>query len=264
MSPSRYYTRFNLNKAELIIGGIFILTTLYVIGIYIYSHSNPSHTITFNILSKKFEPSSTELMSSSGGTSRYRVLRSILTPAHYLVKVQWGDDIYTLTVPEDKNHLLQGGKITFTYRVLKNESLHILKFHDAHTQTDGAKIVKFGVFEFQPGVDGFEWATKLTSQTDRIPAKLGLTFGYKFEVTGTPQNAYTELLCESVYPRLMAPDKNELIHEYHFSTLVEIGSNNFALYQFDENWELEPGKWTLSIKDGDQVLVQKSFTVYKP
>jgi len=264
MNPSSYYIRFNLNRAELIIGGIFILTTLYVIGIFIYSHSNPSQTITFKILSKEFIQESNDFSNSYGGPSRYRVIRSILIPAHYLVKVHWGDDDYTLTVPKDKGPLIQGDKITFTYRVLKNGRLHILKFHDTHALTDDAEIVQFGIFEFQPGIDGFEWEIRLTSQTDRIPAKLGVTFGYKFEVTGTPQNAYTELLCESVYPRLMAPDKNELIHDYHYSTLVEIGPNNFALYQFEENWELAPGKWTLSIKDGDQVLVQKSFTVYKP
>ena len=265
MSAQKLHTRMNLTKAEIASSGIIALTLLYVFGVISYNHSTPNQTTTFKIRSKRFIQEE-QPWPFSYGSGRYRVLRSSspFVPAHYDVDVQWGGEPYTLYVPLNKGPLLQGEKISFTCRILKSGRLHVVDYLDTHAQVDSVEIDKFGIFEI-PVEETSDYITpRLVSQTDQIPPKVGIAFGYTFTVTGKPDGALTELIMEYSYPGLVEPGTNKTTHHQRFPVLGKISPNNFTCYIFEEEWELVPGKWIFSLKDGDRILAQKTFTVYKP
>jgi len=232
MSPSEDQLGANFSKPEWISLAIVSLTLLCVIGAFFYNPHYPSYTETFKIISKEFVPKEKWRHASYSNSGRYGAFRPFTTyvPAHYRVNIQWGEDTFSLYVPQEKSYLLSNDKITFTYRITKDGWLRLLGFHDTNAHVNSVEILEFGIFD--PDGETLENLTleKLITRTDQIPAEKGILFGYTFKATGTPLAAYSQLQYENNYPGLKNPDNNEILLQDPFSATVKIGSVNSTFY----------------------------------
>ena len=104
-----------------------------------------------------------------------------------------------------------------------------------------------------------------TETTLTVPARLGVHFGVRFWVSGTPDAAKVKLTRVWLFPDpgLKSPALKEPIHRREQTETVAIGSGDFTTYAFDDLWELVPGNWTLEYWQGDRKLLSETFTVVK-
>jgi len=104
------------------------------------------------------------------------------------------------------------------------------------------------------------------SETDKIPASLGVLFGFQFAVTGLPAE---KIIFGRVvhHPPIQRPD-GSVTTRSEFPSVAPTPTNGCLVggfsFGFDYDYELVPGKWTLEIWHGSQKLTEKSFDVYKP
>jgi hypothetical protein len=103
-------------------------------------------------------------------------------------------------------------------------------------------------------------------ETSRIPATLGVRFGFDFEVTGlTPEPV--ELRAITIYPPIHRPDGSVATsHEFPYPPFTPVDgrvATSFG-FGFDKDYELVPGKWTMQIWRGDKMIVERAFEVYRP
>ena len=104
---------------------------------------------------------------------------------------------------------------------------------------------------------------QLVAGTTRIPAKLGVSFGYRFMVTGVPTDAKVTVRKEVRYPSPGArpPGSASPLALSSVSTEVPLNRVRFTGYTLAEPWELVPGKWVISVWFGDRKLGEQHFQV---
>ena len=109
-------------------------------------------------------------------------------------------------------------------------------------------------------------APVFVKEATRIPATLGVRFGFDFEVTGLPPEP-VELRAVTIYPPIHKPDGSVANrHEFRYPPVTpEDGrvATSFG-FGFDKDYELVSGKWTLQIWRGDKKLVERDFEIYRP
>jgi hypothetical protein len=104
---------------------------------------------------------------------------------------------------------------------------------------------------------------QLVEATNTIPVQLGVKFGFRFTLLGTPQDARVTIRQVTIYPSkgVISPKKG-MLRTNAFESTLQIGmSGQFAGYDVDDPWELVPGIWTIQLWIGDRKLAERSFTV---
>ena len=107
---------------------------------------------------------------------------------------------------------------------------------------------------------------RFTEQTDRIPAKLGVQFGFRYKITGVTEQGTDEFKKVVTHP----PIKNEKGEiERQYSTKETLTTKNGYVsevsgYSLDRPEELVPGVWTFELWYHGQKVVSQSFTVFTP
>jgi hypothetical protein len=108
--------------------------------------------------------------------------------------------------------------------------------------------------------------TRLVAATTRVEAKLGVHFGIRYRLVGSPNNTTVRLTSVTQYPApgLKNPkaDGNQLRGEH--SLFATIGHVNYRGYMFEQDWEIVPGAWTFELWDGKRKLISQTFDVIKP
>jgi hypothetical protein len=107
---------------------------------------------------------------------------------------------------------------------------------------------------------------KLVKQTEEIPAVLHTKFGFRFIM---PEHLKKEQLrIVYLFPDIKNPSTGQTLNR--FDADVSYGGKDGkdepvgVLYDFSEKWELVPGEWTFQVFHGNQMLLQKKFTVLRP
>jgi hypothetical protein len=103
----------------------------------------------------------------------------------------------------------------------------------------------------------------ISEQTDKIPSKIGTTFGIKYIVKGRPIGANIAILVRWTHPPITPSGKKTAViteEAYRYKT---IGKETFIIYTFEEEWELMPGKWTCQLFHKDKLLAEKSFEIFR-
>ncbi len=105
---------------------------------------------------------------------------------------------------------------------------------------------------------------KLAHQTNTIPGRLGVRFGFRFKIIGTP-NAVVKLkkIVRIPSPGISNPNTGNVIMTSVYSRDSKVGDIDYTDYGFDDAWEIVPGTWTMELWDGDQKLASQSFNVVK-
>ena len=104
--------------------------------------------------------------------------------------------------------------------------------------------------------------TDLAKQTNVIPALLTTKFGFRFKVVGPPQGTTARLRLRFTFPEMTNPTNGKASSSYEITGDVPVAPEEQGMFwDFVHPWEMRPGKWTMSLYNGDRLLVQKIFTV---
>lgn len=104
---------------------------------------------------------------------------------------------------------------------------------------------------------------RLALSTTTIPAKLGVTFGFEYKITGHPDDVVVTLRDETHYPAPGArpPGATKPILVDADSTSLTLNHVNYRGYSLQEPWELLPGKWVFEFWSGHRKLGSQVFTL---
>ena len=121
------------------------------------------------------------------------------------------------------------------------------------------EIVDYGIY-----THGKDW--KMAKTTTNIPMKLGTRFGVLFNLKGKPEGTKVKLRNITIYPKqgLTNPKTGKTYHKNEFYFTYTIGGINGHLHGFDEPLEMVSGQWIFQIWDGNNKILEKTFTTYKP
>jgi hypothetical protein len=107
---------------------------------------------------------------------------------------------------------------------------------------------------------------KMVKTTTNIPMKLGTRFGVLFNLKGKPKGTKFKLRTTTIYPKqgLTNPKTGKTYHKNEYYCTYTTGSISAHLNGFDDPCEMVSGKWTFQLWDGDNKILDKTFTTYKP
>lgn len=96
------------------------------------------------------------------------------------------------------------------------------------------------------------------STTNRVPAVMGIGFGAK----AMSQSAFgiDNVTMTITHPPMGAQKTTT----QSFQTSISGVDTSITFYQFDYDYELLPGTWTMTATDGDEVLYKSTFEVVAP
>jgi len=108
--------------------------------------------------------------------------------------------------------------------------------------------------------------TRLLAPTTRIEAKIGVHFGMRYRVVGSPSLASVKLVSVTHYPApgLKNPKAAGIQTRGEHPLFATISQLNYRGYMFENDWELVAGTWTFELWDGDRKLASQAFDVVKP
>lgn len=100
----------------------------------------------------------------------------------------------------------------------------------------------------------------------RVPAKIGVAFGVKYRLVGSPDGA--EVVLRSVVrfppPGLRDSATGRVSTEDVLDIAVGVGEEMIRGYAFEHEWELIAGDWILEFWEGPRRLFTRTFSVYRP
>jgi Domain of unknown function (DUF3859) len=98
-----------------------------------------------------------------------------------------------------------------------------------------------------------------------IPAQIGTTFGFHYEVMGKPHAAPVELRQVVIFPSPgLTPSfssSSRSIIQDEFLLQTRIGETSYAFYTLEDAFELVPGSWVFEIWQGNRRLAMQVFKV---
>ncbi len=104
----------------------------------------------------------------------------------------------------------------------------------------------------------------ISTTTERIPAKIGTNFGFRFELYGKRGGKYIKYVRVIKTPRLTNPENGKTTEVFEDAITAPAGRVLFAGYMFEFEWELVPGKYTIQLFHDNKLLVEKTFHIYRP
>lgn len=94
----------------------------------------------------------------------------------------------------------------------------------------------------------------LIQQTEKVPAKPGIRFGFRYTINGFPKGEKVDIKFRVISPAF----DQELV----FPNKI-IGDNTYCDYGFGKTSGI-PGEWRLQLFHNGKKLAEKTFNVYKP
>jgi hypothetical protein len=113
-----------------------------------------------------------------------------------------------------------------------------------------------------------ELPPRITTTTDRIPAKLGVQFGIAYEITGLAAKDDEEVEVElSVsFPDMTKPD-GSVTKGFNYTAKSPVAGGvlcGVSFYSFDHEYELAVGTWRFEVRQAGKTMASKAFTVHTP
>lgn len=106
----------------------------------------------------------------------------------------------------------------------------------------------------------------LETQTTQIPTKKGTVFGFRFDILSWPDGWHDKITLKYEHPEIVRPDgKKSTGFEIRKRTRErKAPPDDGIVYSLSEDFELVPGKWTLSVLYKDEPVLTKTFTLVAP
>ncbi len=140
------------------------------------------------------------------------------------------------------------------------------------------KIIEFGLIESiteEPIVKTPETTSGYTrnplkvhfsKKTRQVPATLGIRFGFRYLITGLPENEQVTFLKKVQHPPITKPD-GTVTNGFEFEEKYTTVNGVVAImtgYGFDHDYELADGDWKIEFWYKDKKLFSETFTVVHP
>lgn len=102
---------------------------------------------------------------------------------------------------------------------------------------------------------------QLLRRTADIPAKLGLSFGFRYLIQGVPVGVKVPVEFVTLYPHPGIHREGKRLAERRYTMQIAVAVRNFASFQFDEFEELVPGIWIMEAWTAGRKLGEQRFCV---
>jgi hypothetical protein len=102
--------------------------------------------------------------------------------------------------------------------------------------------------------------------TNVVPGQLGIEFGLRFNIVGSPAGTVVPLHVVAIFPAqgLHDPSAGRTFTTAEYDRADAIGPGGYLSYTFDHDWEVVPGVWTFQIWNQGRKLAEQQFTVVFP
>jgi len=133
----------------------------------------------------------------------------------------------------------------------------------------GAKVTEVGIYQAQvltgetnaagvklQGLDEF----KLLKSTTNVPARIGIRFGFRYEILGTPTNAPITLTMVGKHPPIKNSTTGKIETKETYSLRSWIG-RTYTSNSLDGESDLVRGLGTLEVWHEEKKLCEQSFLV---
>ena len=97
--------------------------------------------------------------------------------------------------------------------------------------------------------------------TTTVPLKAGVHFGFRYRVDGLAAGEAVDLVKIVQLPMIAKPPGAKPLSTIWRSMLVGAGQAHYVGYGLDLDWELMPGRWSISLHQSDRKLVEMGFDV---
>jgi hypothetical protein len=144
-------------------------------------------------------------------------------------------------------------------------------------EATGIEIMEYGLYDVGPSLGEFappnmgyrhETISQATHlETTRIvPGQVGVSFGVRYRVTGDQPRGIVPVRVVLIFPEqgLYSLEYRDELHVDETESLQMLGEPTYSGITFEEQWEIEPGIWTLQFWSGDQMLGEEHFEVITP
>jgi hypothetical protein len=152
-------------------------------------------------------------------------------------------------------------------------SIHLIAC-SSKIKVEAIKIVDYGLYEreitkrvkTEYGAADFIKNVKLVEKTEKIPAKIGTSFGLQFLVEGKPKGEAVVLKIVLLFPQpgLRNPKTDKIYHKLEGPNKCMIGETSYTGFEFEQEWNLVPGEWKIQLWYNDKMMAEKAFSIYKP
>jgi hypothetical protein len=98
--------------------------------------------------------------------------------------------------------------------------------------------------------------------TTTVPARLGVSFGLEYRLTGEREGAAATIRVVVIPPKagLFNPATGKrLYRETWRPSIVLVGAPTLIGYKLEHDWEVVPGLWRFEIWQGERKLAEQSF-----
>jgi hypothetical protein len=104
---------------------------------------------------------------------------------------------------------------------------------------------------------------RLVTRTTTIPAKLGVSFGFRYRIVGAPVGAHVALTKVTRYPApggRPAGSTQPLLASSR-PLIRQLNVYSYSAYSIEEPWEVLPGKWVFEFWFADRMIGSQEFTL---
>lgn len=131
------------------------------------------------------------------------------------------------------------------------------------------RVTAYGIFavaEDKPseaGGEGGVSSLKLLKTGERIPAKVGTSFGFCYEISGFPTDGEVLLSETAIHPAMKRPD-GEVRYSFTLPRTVRVSEGvgrSCSGYSFEQPYEVRRGRWRFTLSHQAQTLVVQEFEV---
>lgn len=156
-----------------------------------------------------------------------------------------------------------------TYRLFSVGVLPLLVLGQETIQVTGARVTEVGVYQAVvrtdetnaagvklQGLDEF----KLLQSTTNVPARIGIRFGFRYEIIGTPTNAPITLTMVGTHPPIKNPTTGKMETKETYQLKSWIGKT-YTSNSLDRDSDVVPGEWTFEVWYEGRKLCEQSFFV---
>jgi hypothetical protein len=141
-------------------------------------------------------------------------------------------------------------------------------------EIEGAEILKFGIYKTEilrkeaasgaaGGTKGVVKNQKLVEPTTRIPAHKGVEFGFEYDIKGQSAGDAVEVTNKYLHPPVTNPQTKKSFTSQTTNGKQKIGRTAYIGYEFEHDWEVVSGTWTLQVFCQGKKIAEKSFQVIK-
>src|SRR5262245_26561804 len=146
--------------------------------------------------------------------------------------------------------------------------------HAQSTWVDRIEILEAGIYSVDriKSIDDPNLVTgkrnisdlRLIQQTTEVPARVGVTFGFRYRIGGENTGSMVPLKIVTRFPQegLRNPARAETQYRDDYMSSVVVGQDVTTAYTFEAPWEAVPGVWVFEIWQASRKLGEQAFNVY--